>query len=38
MEYLLLIIPLGIFLLVYLARGSRGFTPPDVSPISKLDL
>ena len=38
MEYLLLIIPLGIFLLVYLARGSRRFTPPDVSPISKLDL
>ena len=38
MEYLLLIIPLGIFLLVYFARGSRRFTPPDVSPISKSDL
>lgn len=38
MEYILLLIPLGIFLGVYLMRGSRGFTPPEVSPISKSDL
>ena len=38
METLLLLIPLGIFLIVYLMRGSRGFSPPEVSPISKFDL
>lgn len=38
METLLLLIPLGIFLGVYLMRGSRGFSTPEVSPISKSDL
>ena len=38
MDMLLLLIPLGIFLLVYLLRGPRKFTPPEVSPISKSDL
>ena len=38
MEYVLLLIPLGIFWLVYLARGNRKFSTPKVSPISKSDL
>ena len=38
METLLLLIPLGIFLLVYLLRGPRKFTPPEVSPIASSDL
>ncbi len=37
-EYLLLLIPLGIFLLVYILRGKRGFSAPEVSPISNADL
>ena len=38
MEYLLLLVPLGIFLLVYLSRAKSGFSAPEVSSISKADL
>jgi len=38
MEYLFLLILLGIFLLVYLSHGTGGFSTPEVSPISKSDL
>jgi len=33
MESLLLLIPVGIFVLVYFLRGSGGFKAPEVSPI-----
>ena len=35
---LLLLIPLGLFVLVYRARGQGTFTPPGVSPIAAGDL
>lgn len=38
MEILLLLIPVGIFVLAYFLRGDRGFTAPEVSPIAKADL
>ena len=38
MEYLLLLVVLGICFFVYLTRGKAEFSTPDVSPISKADL
>jgi hypothetical protein len=38
MEYLFLLILLAILFLAYRARGSGGFSAPEVSPISKSDL
>lgn len=38
MEYLLLLLPLAIFLAVYVFRGEGPFVPPEVSPISERDL
>lgn len=38
MEYLLLLIPLGIFLLALFLRGDSGFKTPGVSPIAETDL
>ncbi len=38
MEYFILLIPLAILLLAFVFRGKGGFTPPEVSPISEVDL
>jgi len=38
MEYVFLLIPLGILLLAFVLRGDSGFKPPDVSPISSAEL
>ena len=38
MEFLLLLLPLGIFLFIYFGRGEGEFVQPEVSPISTSEL